>query len=169
MRRLHPPFVPCCLDNCYMTQAALVSVDIPITKSQRLQGGPDISSLAPHVQQEWDHERNAHLGPIKITPGSSKYAWWRQGLCQSSQPYRWRAKLHHRMHGSNCPYREGGHAACPCNDLAHNIRQLLPSLTWTQETCGQQSLSEQAARARCLGGVGSASTDGTIRSSAGLA
>ena len=33
------------------------------------------------------------------------------------------------------------------------IQQLLPSLTWTQETCGQQSLSERRAIKDCLGGV----------------
>ena len=39
------------------------------------QPGPDISRLAPHLQQEWDHAANAHLGSIIIAPQSIKKAW----------------------------------------------------------------------------------------------
>ena len=34
------------------------------------QAGPDISQLAPRLQQEWEHAANAHLGRITITPQS---------------------------------------------------------------------------------------------------
>ena len=87
--------------------------------------GPDISQLAPHLQEEWDHERNAHLGPITITPGSAKVVWWTQGLCASGEPHRWAAAVRYRTRGRGCPYGKGnwntgGKLACPCNDLAHN-------------------------------------------------
>ena len=39
------------------------------------QAGPDTSRLAPHLQQEWDHAANAHLGSIIIAPQSIKKAW----------------------------------------------------------------------------------------------
>ena len=32
------------------------------------QAGPDISRLAPHLQQEWDHQANADSGSMTITP-----------------------------------------------------------------------------------------------------
>ena len=45
--------------------------------------GPNISRLAPHVQQEWDHAANAYLGWIAIAPHSNIKAWWRSGLCNT--------------------------------------------------------------------------------------
>ena len=109
--------------SCHMSQpgwAVPLSAGQPVMCSQQLPGGPDISRLAARLQQEWDHERNAHLGPIKITPGSPKEAWWTQGLCQSGQPHRWSAEIRSRSQGKGSPYGLRGKAACPCNDLAHN-------------------------------------------------
>ena len=37
--------------------------------------GHDISRLAPHLQQEWDHKANAHLGSITIAPQSTRKVW----------------------------------------------------------------------------------------------
>ena len=121
--------VPYSMHSRHMPQAALAicrsthRVQPPraaTARSQQLQGGPDISRLAPHLQQEWDHERNAHLGPIRITPGSNRKVWWTQGLCQSGQPHKWTARIQSRTRGRGCPYGKGGNLACPCNDLAHN-------------------------------------------------
>ena len=39
------------------------------------QVGPNISRLAPQLQQEWDTDANAHLGSITITPESGTKAW----------------------------------------------------------------------------------------------
>ena len=102
-----------------MTQAAVLSAGQTATGGQQPPEGPDISRLASHLQQEWDHERNAHLGPIKITPGIDRKVWWTQGLCQSGQPHRWTARISARTGGTGCPYGKGGQLACPCNDLAH--------------------------------------------------
>ena len=50
--------------------------------------GPNISRLAPHLQEAWDHAANAHLGGIIIAPQSHKKAWWRSGMCKTGQPHR---------------------------------------------------------------------------------
>ena len=93
------------------------------------QARPDSSGLAPHLQQEWDHKNNAHLGSIIITPQSHKKAWWRSGMCKTGQPHRWQARVCTRSIGTSCPY-DSGSAVCPCNDLAHNFPKVAAEWDW---------------------------------------
>ena len=91
--------------------------------------GPDISRLAPHLQQEWDPAANAHLGRIVITPQSNRKAWWSSGRCKTKQPHRWQARIQNRSNGAGCPY-DSGKAVCPCNDLAHNHTEVAADWDW---------------------------------------
>ena len=100
------------------------------------QAGPDISRLAPHLQQEWDHAANAHLGSIIIAPQSNKKAWWRSGMCKTGQPHRWQATINNRSNCRSCPYNTG-RAVCPCNDLAHNHPEV--AAEWDWETNGERT------------------------------
>ena len=135
-------------------------------RSQQLQGGPDISRLASHVQQEWDHERNA------ISAGSRS----RLAATGRSGGHRDSASPISRTDGQQgskvTQLARAALTAREATQLAHamvwptTIRQL--SLTWTQAARGQQSPSEQAALGRCPGDVGCASTDGRLKSTAGL-
>ena len=109
---------------CHST-AALVSF---AGKSDE-QAGPDISKLAPHLQQEWDYEANAHLGSIIVAPQSARKAWWSSCLCKTGGPHRWQATVSNRTLGSGCPYKTG-QAACPCNDLAHNHPEVAAEWDW---------------------------------------
>ena len=93
------------------------------------QAGPDISQLAPHLQQEWDHAANAHLGSILIRPQSKRKAWWSSGLCKTGQPHKWQASIDNRSKGAGCP-QETGKAACPCNDLAHIHPEVAAEWDW---------------------------------------
>ena len=93
------------------------------------QPGPDICRLAPHLQQEWDHAANAHLGSIIIAPQSNKNAWWSSGICKTGQPHRWQASIQNCTMGNSCPYNSG-RAACPCNDLAHNHPGVAADWDW---------------------------------------
>ena len=118
--------------------------------------GPDISRLAPHLQQEWDHAANAHLGSITITPQSHKKVWWRSGMCKTGQPHRWQARIQPRTRGSGCPY-SAGRTVCPCNDLAHNHPEVAAEWDWeanrerTPETVAAYSHSKAAWRCGVCG------------------
>ena len=98
--------------------------------------GPNIIRLAPHLQQEWDHQANAHLGSIIITRRSVRKAWWRSGMCKTGQPHRWLASVTNRSSGKSCPY-DSGNAVCPCNDLAHNHPEV--AAEWDSEANGERT------------------------------
>ena len=98
--------------------------------------GPNISRLAPHLQQEWDHAANAHLGRINVEPASNRKAWWRGGTCKTGQPHKWEAVIFSRTRGASCPYKTG-RAVCPCNDLAHNHPEV--AAEWDWEANGERS------------------------------
>ena len=113
--------------------------------------GPNISRLALHLQEEWDHAANAHWGMIIIAPQSNKKAWWRSGICKTGQPHRWQASINGRAKGSSCPHMTGK-AVCPCNDLAHNYSEVAAEWDWqangkrTPETVAAMSNSKAAWR-----------------------
>ena len=120
------------------------------------QAGPNISRLAPHLQQEWDHEANAHLGSIIIAPQSNRKAWWRSGMCKAGQPHRWQASIQGRTKGNRCPY-DAGRAVCPCNDLAQKHPKVADEWDWeangdrTPETVAASSNTKAAWRCGLCG------------------
>ena len=93
------------------------------------QAGPDVSRLAPHLQQEWDHAANARMGSIIVAPHSNRKAWWRGGKCKTGQLHSWQATVVNRSQGKGCPY-DSGKAVCPCNDLAHNYPEVAATWDW---------------------------------------
>ena len=115
------------------------------------QAGPNISRLAPHLQQEWDYKANTHLGKIIIAPHSLRKAWWRSGMCKTGQPHRWQARVSDRTNGAGCPY-DSGRAVSPCNNLAHNHPEVAAEWDWeankerTPETVTASSAVEAAWR-----------------------
>ena len=106
------------------------------------QAGPNIGRLAPHLQQEWDHTANAHLGSIIIAPHTTRKVWWTRGVCKTGQPHRWQATVSNRSSGTGCPY-DAGRAACPCNDLAHNHSEV--AAEWDWEANGERTPESVAA------------------------
>ena len=129
-----------CQLSAHISTAAAMSAG----KSDR-QGqpaGPDISRLAPHLQQEWHHASNACLGRVTITPMSARKVWWSRGMCKAGQPHRWQATVYNRTRGSGCPY-EAGRTVCPCNDLAHNHPDV--AAEWDWEANGERTPATVAA------------------------
>ena len=126
------------------------------TGTSHEQAGPDISQLAPHLRQEWDHEANAHLGSITIAPHSNRKVWWRSGRCKTGQPHRWQATVDSRSDNSSCPNNRSK-AVCPCNDLSHNHPEVAAEWDWdvnkkrTPETVAAFSGYEAAWRCALCG------------------
>ncbi|KAL3152656.1 hypothetical protein ABBQ38_012254 [Trebouxia sp. C0009 RCD-2024] len=81
------------------------------------QEGPDISSLDPVLQQQWDHAANAYLGEVVIKPQSNKEVWWSCDQCPDGYLHRWSAVVQNRCNGSGCPQCHG-RAVCKHNSLA---------------------------------------------------
>ena len=72
--------------------------------NDRLSGSPDISMLSPELQQQWDVERNSHLGAIRVKPQSNRKVVWQCDKCPAGQPHIWTAVVGTRTRGTPCPY-----------------------------------------------------------------
>ena len=120
------------------------------------QASPNISGLAFHLQQEWDHAANAHLGSIIMAPQSNTKVWWSSGLCKTGQPHRWQATVSERTNGNSCPY-DSGQAVCPCNNLAGSDPVVAAEWDgeangdWSPETAAASSLFKAAWRCGLCG------------------
>ena len=85
--------------------------------NDRLPGSPNISMLSPELQQQWDVERNMHLGSIRIKPQSSRKVVWRSDKSPAGQPHIWTAGVQHRTRGTQCRYCSN-RRLCVHNSLA---------------------------------------------------
>ena len=81
------------------------------------QGGPDISRLDPHLQQQWDHAANTHLGGVDIRPQSKRKVRWICDQCPDGHLHSWSARVQSRTNGSGCP-QCSGRKVCKHNSLA---------------------------------------------------
>ena len=72
--------------------------------NDRLAALLDISLLSPELQQQWDVERNMHLGAIRVKPQSRIRAVWQCDKCPAGQPHIWTAAVQKRTQGTQCPY-----------------------------------------------------------------
>ena len=80
------------------------------------QGTPDISQLSSQLQQQWDHDANAHLGTIVITRFSHRKVQWRCEHCPDGHPHVWLAMVRNRSEGKGCPFCSG-RRVCKHNSL----------------------------------------------------
>ena len=61
--------------------------------------------LGPELQQQWDVDRNMHLGAIKVKPNSSIKAVWQCDKCPAGQPHVWATRVCNRaQRGTKCPH-----------------------------------------------------------------
>ena len=81
------------------------------------QEGPIISHLDPALQQQWDHDANAHPGPIDIKPNNWKKVWWTCDRCPDGHLHHWEAAAANRSNGRGCP-QCSSHKLCKHNSPA---------------------------------------------------
>ena len=94
--------------RCHSTQDQEASVQ---------QKGPNISRLAPALQQQWDHAANSNLGLIDIKPYSNRKVWWICDQCPDGHLHSWEASVANRSNGSGC-CQCAGRTVCKHNSLA---------------------------------------------------
>lgn len=75
------------------------------------------------MQNQWDHEQNAHLGSIVIKPYSHHKVHWSCSNCPDGHSHRWKAAVYSRTRNTGCPYCSG-HAVCPHNTLARKAPEI---------------------------------------------
>ncbi len=90
------------------------------------QQGPDISWLSVKLQQQWDQEKNAHLGNIIIQPGTNRIVFWRCSDCPGGHPHEWEATVHQRTQNDGCPFCKG-RRVCKHSSLASQAPDIAAS------------------------------------------
>jgi len=83
------------------TICATVVSSSPVTLQHQ---GPDISRLDAVLQGQWDHDKNRHLGNIKIKPCSNRKCSWVCPLGTPDDPHCWEAMVARRSEVARCPY-----------------------------------------------------------------
>ncbi len=79
--------------------------------------GPDISQLDAVLQEQWDHEKNRHLGNIKTKPYSNRACSWVCPLGTPDDPHCWEARVSRKSQVARCPYCTG-HRTSKAKSLA---------------------------------------------------
>ena len=75
----------------------------------------DVLTLFPHLEKEWNYEKNVGINPRKIHRASNKKVWW---IC--GKGHEWQATICHRTIAKNptgCPFCSGLRPIIGVNDL----------------------------------------------------
>ena len=100
---------------------------------QVLGSGPDISQLSPLLQQQFDHQANAHLGNMVLRPMSHHNVVWKCSQCPDNQPHSWSSRVNTRSRGAGCPFcTKGGRGVCSHNSLAANFKDIAAQWDYSQ-------------------------------------
>jgi DNA-directed RNA polymerase subunit RPC12/RpoP len=67
----------------------------------------------PELAKEWHPTKNGDLTPDDVLCGTHREVWW-----QCTKGHEWKATVHHRTHGTNCPYCSNKKVLVGFNDLA---------------------------------------------------
>lgn len=62
-------------------------------------GVNDLATLYPKLLTEWDYQKNLHLDPSRLLPGSGKKVWWKCSQCG----HEWETMIASRTKGHGCP------------------------------------------------------------------
>ena len=79
-----------------------ISVDIERDRFKiigSLVGKENWSEEYPHLQKEWNEEKNEGITLNMFSPGSDEKVWWRCSECGNE----WKTTINHRVTGTGCP------------------------------------------------------------------
>lgn len=71
----------------------------PICLNKKVAKSNCLATLNPKLAEEWHPTKNGKLTPDKVTPGSSKKAWW---LCPKGDDHTWLTSVASRTKGHGC-------------------------------------------------------------------
>lgn len=94
-----------------------------------LKGFNDFAARQPKLAGEWS-ERNLPLTPDMINEKSRKNIWWKCGKCG----YEWKAVVHSRVKGAECPVCADRAVLSGYNDLAATDPDLLGEWDYEKNT-----------------------------------
>lgn len=92
-------------DHVWMTAvyARTSTNNCPYCANQKVSVTNSIHTIAPHILQEWDYERNQGIDPDTFTAYTHTKIWW---VCRRSNKHRWKASVRNRAVGNKtgCPF-----------------------------------------------------------------
>lgn len=75
-------------------------------------GENDLFTKFPHLQEQWDYQKNKDINPREVLPYSNKKAWWN---CNKNHSYE--MKICDRSNGMGCPVCAGKRVIQGINDI----------------------------------------------------
>ena len=127
-----------------------VTIQTCAIMQSQLQQGPDISRLSPKLQQQWDHQKNAHLGNIIITRHTKRIVSWRCSDCPDGHPHEWETSVKRRTTHDGCPFCTS-RRVCKHNSLVTQAPDI--AATWDHEanaSCPDKFTAQSHHRAHWL-------------------
>ena len=109
------------------------------------QGGPDISRLDLHLQDQWGHAANAHLGNMIMKPHSSKKVGWICDQCPDGHLHSWSSAVTDRTRGGGCS-QCSGRKVCKHNSLATKEPELAAQWDYEKNDDTPDSVVAQSHR-----------------------
>ena len=98
----------CCGYEWYTSvNKMVVSKGCPVCIGKKvLPGYNDLATVAHHIAEEWNYEKNINIKPTSVTKNSNKKVWWK---CKYG--HEWQTSVNNRSNGKGCPY---------CSKLYHS-------------------------------------------------
>ena len=85
-------------------------------------GSNDLVTLHPHLEEEWDYEKNKDLDPHHTLPRSNKKAWWK---CSKGHEWETAIAIRTRKNPTGCPVCAGQKVLAGYNDLESQYPELV--------------------------------------------
>lgn len=72
----------------------------PVCSGHKVSNSTSLATLNPQLARQWHPTKNGKLTPADVRIGSGRKIWWK---CPEGQDHEWRATVHNRSIGLNCP------------------------------------------------------------------
>jgi hypothetical protein len=93
----------------------------------------NLETKFPELSKEWHPTKNGDLKPKGILPHSKKQIWW---LCEKG--HEWRAPLHGRTRGNNCPTCNNYSTSLPEIRVFSELQSIFDNVHWRKKLDGME-------------------------------